>query len=238
MSITIKRPVEKKKLSQTVAEELEQLIRQGEFAETGLLPSERELMDLFAVGRPSIRDALSALSRKGLVKTSSGERTRVTQPSAETIFSELSGITKDFLLQPMGIQYVDQLREFFESSLVRYAAQAATDEQIQELAVALELNRQSVNNESQFKKTDTNFHRIIATIPGNPIFVAIHQALVDWVIDARTSPSEASSKALNVRSYEDHLRIFHAIKARDAQAAERALSSHIQYVFDHFHGQR
>lgn len=69
MSIKVKKPVVRKKLSETVEEELEMMIRQGELAEGEALPSERDLMAAFGVGRPSIRDALSALQRKGLVKT-------------------------------------------------------------------------------------------------------------------------------------------------------------------------
>ena len=64
MAITIKRRVERKKLSDTVEEELEQMIRQGEIPEGDALPSERDLMAAFGVGRPSIRDALSGLARK------------------------------------------------------------------------------------------------------------------------------------------------------------------------------
>ncbi len=234
MSITIKRPVERKKLSETVEEELELMIRQGEIAEGDALPSERELMAAFAVGRPSIRDALSALARKGLVKISSGERTRVTRPSADTIISELSGMSKDFLAQPNGLQYFDQLRKFFESSLVRNAAEFATDEQIQELEKALELNGKSVKKNSQFKKTDVYFHRVIASMPGNPIFLAIHQALVDWVIDAR--PVISNSEELNTKSYQDHVEIFNCIKNHDVEGADKKLTQHIEYVFDKYYG--
>jgi DNA-binding FadR family transcriptional regulator len=233
MPITIKRPVERKKLSETVEEELELMIRQGEIAEGDALPSERELMAAFGVGRPSIRDALSALARKGLVKISSGERTRVTRPSADTIISELSGMSKDFLAQPNGLQYFDQLRKFFESSLVRHAAEFATDEQLQELEKALELNSKSVKNNSQFKKTDIYFHRVIASIPGNPIFLAIHQALVDWVIAAR--PMKSNSEELNTRSYNDHVEIFNCIKNHDIEGADKKLTQHIEYVFEKYY---
>ncbi|MCH2055541.1 MAG: transcriptional regulator NanR [Thalassotalea sp.] len=233
MSITIKRPVERKKLSQTVEEELELMIRQGEIAEGDALPSERDLMAAFGVGRPSIRDALSALARKGLVKISSGERTRVTRPSADTIISELSGMSKDFLSQPNGLKYFDQLRKFFESSLVRYAAEHATEEQIKELEEALELNSKAVENDNQFKKTDINFHRVIASIPGNPIFLAIHQALVDWVIDSRQLKTTKSD--LNERSYKDHVAIFECIKKGDVEGADKHLSNHIDYVFDQYY---
>ena len=177
MPITVKRPVVRKKLSDTVEEELELMIRRGDIPEGDALPAERELMTAFGVGRPSIRDALAALSRKGLVKISSGERTRVTRPSAENIISELSGMSKDFLAQPGGLKYFDQMRQFFESSLVRHAAEFATDEQIAKLDTALELNRLAIGNTERFKRTDINFHREIADIPGNPIFLSIHQAL-------------------------------------------------------------
>lgn len=235
MSIKVKKPVVRKKLSETVEEELEMMIRQGELAEGEALPSERDLMAAFGVGRPSIRDALSALQRKGLVKISSGERTRVSRPSADTIISELSGLSKDFLSQPNGLKYFDQLRTFFESSLVRYAAEFATDEQIVELEDALELNHKSLASDSQFKKTDIYFHRVIASIPGNPIFLAVHQALVDWVIDAR--PSVQSNIELNEKSYRDHVEIVNCIKNRDISGADKALTAHIEYVFEKYYAE-
>jgi len=233
MPLMIKQPVTKKKLSDTVEEELEAMIRRGELNEGDALPSERELMKVFGVGRPSVRDALSALSRKGLVKISSGERTRVTRPTADNIISELSGLSKDFLTQSNGLIYFDQLRQFFESSLVRYAAERATDQQIDELGVALELNKKSVGNAELFKKTDVNFHRVIAAIPHNPIFVAVHQALVDWVVKER--PSDADPDSFRRESYEGHKRIYDSIRNHDVEAADTALRHHIQYVFDNYY---
>jgi DNA-binding transcriptional regulator YhcF (GntR family) len=96
-----RRPLARKKLSEMVEEELEQMIRRREFAEGDVLPSERELMAFFNVGRPSVREALAALKRKGLVQISNGERARVSRPSADTIIGELSGMAKDFLSVPV-----------------------------------------------------------------------------------------------------------------------------------------
>ncbi len=112
-----------------------------EFGEGEQLPSERELMAFFNVGRPSVREALAALKRKGLVQNEQ-RRTRwhLSHPSADTIIGELSGMAKDFLSHPGGIAHFERLRLFFESSLVRYAAEHATDEQIDLLAKALEID--------------------------------------------------------------------------------------------------
>lgn len=91
------RPLARKKLSKWWKKELEQMIRRREFGEGEQLPSERELMAFFNVGRPSVREALAALKRKGLVQINNGERARVSRPSADTIIGELSGMAKDFL---------------------------------------------------------------------------------------------------------------------------------------------
>ena len=110
------------------------------------------------------------------MQINNGERARVSRPSADTIIGELSGMAKDFLSHPGGIAHFEQLRLFFESSLVRYAAEHATDEQIDLLAKALEINSQSLDNNAAFIRSDVDFHRVLAEIPGNPIFMAIHVA--------------------------------------------------------------
>ncbi len=225
-----RRPLARKKLSEMVEEELEQMIRRREFAEGEPLPSERELMAFFNVGRPSVREALAALKRKGLVQISNGERARVSRPSADTIISELSGMAKDFLSHPGGIAHFEQLRLFFESSLVRYAAEKATDEQLERLTKALDINRQSLADNAQFIRSDVEFHRVLAEIPGNPIFMAIHVALLDWLIAARPAVPDAELIEHNNISYQQHIAIVDAIRKRDPDEADRALQTHLNSV--------
>lgn len=95
---TTRKPIVTKKLSEIVAEELERMIRQEEIREGEYLPSERELMAFFGVGRPSVREALSSLRHKGLIRYNKGEKASVCRPSPETIINGLSGIVKDFFI--------------------------------------------------------------------------------------------------------------------------------------------
>lgn len=230
-----RRPLARKKLSEMVEEELEQMIRRHEFGEGEQLPSERELMAFFNVGRPSVREALAALKRKGLVQINNGERARVSRPSADTIISELSGMAKDFLTHPGGIAHFEQLRLFFESSLVRYAAEHATDEQIALLTKALEINSQSLDDNALFIRSDVEFHRVLAEIPGNPIFMAIHVALLDWLIAARPSVPDRELHEHNNLSYQQHIVIVDAIRQRDPDKADRALQTHLNSVSATWH---
>ena len=73
--------IRRRKLYEEVAEQLEQSIQDGEYAPAGQLPSERDLMRHFGVGRPAVREALFHLRKMGLVEVRSGERARVTRPT-------------------------------------------------------------------------------------------------------------------------------------------------------------
>lgn len=230
-----RRPLARKKLSEMVEEELEQMIRRREFAEGEQLPSERELMSFFSVGRPSVREALAALKRKGLVQINNGERARVSRPSADTIIGELSGMAKDFLSHPGGIAHFEQLRLFFESSLVRYAAEHASEKQLEKLAQALKINSQSLDDNALFIRSDVEFHRVLAEIPGNPIFMAIHVALLDWLIAARPKVPERELHEHNSVSYQQHIAIVDAIRRRDPDEADRALQTHLNSVSATWH---
>ena len=136
------------------------------------------------MGRPSVREALAALKRKGLVQINNGERARVTMPSADTIISELSGMAKDFLTQPA----VLPISSSFACSL-----NPALFVMPQNMPLTIRLrssqkprDQQPVTDDNTlFIRSDVDFHRVLAEIPGNPIFNAIHVALLDWLIAAR-----------------------------------------------------
>ena len=60
--------VRHRKLYEEVADRLEKMISDGELRESEHLPSERELMRRFGVGRPAVREALFHLRKMGLVE--------------------------------------------------------------------------------------------------------------------------------------------------------------------------
>ena len=129
--------VERKTLSEQVAELLEKDILEGRLREDDQLPAERELMEQFGVGRPAVREALFYLQRLGLIAINSGTRARVIRPTAEAVMARLSGVTRQLLAQSEGQQYFQEARAMFEISLARYAATNASREDIDNLHRAL-----------------------------------------------------------------------------------------------------
>jgi len=219
--------IKQRKLSEDVAEHLERLIREGELAEADRLPSERELMRQFGVGRPSIREALLHLSKMGLVEVKSGERARVTRPTPQFVIDSLAGPARHMMSAPGGVRDFQNARMFFEVGLARHAAQNATDEDIDQLRDALETNRLSIGDLKSFERTDVDFHYVLAVISRNSIFMAIHAALAEWLLVQRRT---TLAKGEDRKAYDAHKEIFEAIAARDVDAAEAAMRRHLEYV--------
>ncbi|EGO4139367.1 transcriptional regulator NanR, partial [Escherichia coli] len=215
-----KRPLKRKKLSELVEEDLENMIRQEVFKEGEYIPSERALMEMFNVGRPSVREALATLRRKGLIEVNNGERAKVCRPTPYTLINELSGIARDYMSSKDGMQHFEELRLLFELMLVRYASIYATSEQKNRLNQAIEDCRKYVDNNVNFIHADINFHRILSEIPENPIFVAIHTALINWLINSHTREYGHLTKEQNTISLKQHIDIYNAICDGNPDKAE------------------
>lgn len=219
--------IKPRKLSDEVAHHLEKMIREGEFAEADRLPSERDLMRHFGVGRPSVREALLHLSKMGLVEVRSGERARVTRPTPQFVIDALAGPARHMLAAPDGVRNFQHARIFFEVGLARNAALNASKEDIEAFEEALEANRQSIGDLKRFERTDVDFHYTLALMMRNPIFTAIHEALAEWLLEQRHTTLAAGE---DVKAYEAHRTIFEAVAARDPDRSERAMRDHLDYV--------
>jgi DNA-binding FadR family transcriptional regulator len=76
-----------------------------------------------------------------------------------------------------------------------------------------------------FVAADIAFHNAIAAVSGNPIYVAVSQALLQWVF-------ELYPRLLRVPGVEDltlqeHENVLNAIAAHDEDRAARALAAHL-----------
>lgn len=222
-------PIRRRKLYEDVVEQIQSAILNGEFSSGDMLPSERELRETFGVGRTSIREALFALQRMGLVTVSNGERARVSSPTPGTMVGELAGAARYLLSQPNGMRHFQEARLVFEVALARVAAERASDADLAGLKQLLEANRQAVTGDEHVQmKTDVAFHYRLAQISGNPIFTALHVGVEEWLAEQRIVGLRAPGSAR--AAYRAHKRIFEAVAAHDPVAAERAMRDHLAEV--------
>ena len=220
--------IRRRRLYEEVAGRLESMIHERRYLPGDQLPSERDLMKQFGVGRPAVREALFALQKMGLVAVSSGERARVTRPTPKVVVESLSGAARHLLAAPDGVRHFQEARRFFEIGLARHAATHASDTEIAELKAALDANRLALDDIHAFERTDVAFHYVLALIPRNPMFTAIHEAMVAWLTEQRTITLRQPGQKFI--AYRAHEAIYEAIAARDPDGAERVIREHLDQV--------
>ncbi|MBB5391750.1 MULTISPECIES: transcriptional regulator NanR [unclassified Herbaspirillum] len=219
-------PIQRRKLYQEVLERLMGRIHAGEFPPDSQLPSERELMEQYGVGRPAVREALQAMERSGFVEITHGERARVVDPTAERLIAQIAAGAQHLLrTKPDMLRHMKEARVFLETSTARMAAERATPEQVARLRQAIEEHRASMVNLEEFIERDMAFHREIADISGNPIFPSIVESMFRWASEFYTTLVRApGAEELTLA---EHQRIVDAIAAHDGDAAAEAMRAHL-----------
>lgn len=219
-------PIRRRKLSHEVLDRLLARLRNGDYPVGSTLPSERELMDQFSVGRPAVREALQALERMGFISIVHGEGARVQTLNATTVIGQISDAAMHLLSTSEDLlEDLKEARIFFEVGMVRIAAERATPDNLTALAGALEANRQGISDQAEFQRTDMAFHRTIAGISGNSIYQAVSQAMLEWL--GKFYGQLVWNPGAEKLVFTEHKKIYGRIAAGDAEGAAKAMTDHL-----------
>ena len=220
--------IQRRKLSDEVFNRLFQAIEDGELAPGSQLPSERDLMARFGVGRPAVREAMQALGNMGLIEISHGERARVTRPTASAVIAQIDHAARHLLsTSPQSLEHLKEAREFFEVGMAFEAAKRATPEDVEKLKQALAVQQSHLGRDPrQFVAADMAFHTAIAAVTGNPVFEAVSHAMLQWL-------SQYHSGALLWKGHEsitleEHQQVLDCIAVRDSEGAATAMRNHLR----------
>jgi GntR family transcriptional repressor for pyruvate dehydrogenase complex len=220
-------PLGRRKRAHDVADHIEKLIA-SEYKVGSRLPSEKELMDLIGVGRPAVREALFILQQQGVVEITSGARAMVTSPTPKVLTDQLAGLVGRMTSTGQGQEHMEQARLLFEAGVAWQAAAQATEEDIARLKKAAQANAAALGNTAEFIRTDVAFHYELTAITRNPIFIAVNDILVEWLIDQRTTTIHMPDA--DHYSVRDHTAIYEAVAARDPIRAFREMTSHLRLI--------
>lgn len=220
-------PIARRKLSHEVLDRLLARLRAGEFPVGSWMPSERELMAAFGVGRPAVREAMQSLQRMGLVDIVHGEGARVLAVTADTVIAQISDSAMHLLTgSPSLLEDLKQARLHFEIAMVRLAAQKATAADIERLRAALDEHRRALPDPQRFLETDMAFHRAIAVTSGNSVYMAVSQAMLQWLEKFHDEMVRAPGGAEKV-TLREHEKLFECIAAHDAEGAAKLITAHL-----------
>ncbi len=222
------RKIVRRKLSDEVFDRLLKEIETGGYEPNAHIPSERELMAAYGVGRPAIREAMQRLEKLGLIVITHGERARVAQPTVADVIGQIEHAARHILAtQPQSLSQLQDARIFFEIGMVREAARAAQSADIERLEAALSRQTAHLNGDSgRFVAADMEFHTTIASITRNAVLEAVSRAMLHWL--SMFHASLLLWKGHETVTLEEHRIILDAIMAHDENGAAEAMRMHLQ----------
>ena len=214
--------VKKTRLYEGIVSQITSLILEGDLQVGDRLPSERELCERFGVGRNSVREAVRALESANLVTTRHGDGTFVVA-SPESLVPVLS--EKLSSEGESGLRLLFEARRLLEPQIAALAAQRATAEEMEKLAVILDRQRSEIRQGRSGMDEDTAFHLGLAEAAKNDFLLRLVGVLLNSLKELRERSIRENVGRL--RSLQGHEEILEAVRAREGKKAVSRMLSHL-----------
>lgn len=187
------------------------------------LPSERELAEQFGVSRTVVREAVRSVVARGLLESQSGRGLTVAKPSGAAVKDSLSLLVRS--LDPVGYGKVDEVRMVLETAIAGLAAERASDAEVARLrALCAELG--ATTDPAQAARLDVEFHRTLAQVTDNELFLVLLGSISDVLLDVRVQgfhDRDAIEYAATA-----HEEILDRIAAHDVEGAIAQMRLHLE----------
>ncbi len=216
--------IERKRLPELVANEIEEAIIAGEYAVGSQLPSEQQLANQFGVSRNVVREAFKFLKERGLISIMNGSGAYVSQPSSEPT-SSARGRYMRLLGAHDSIEMLYEARRLLEGANVRLAAQRADADDLQTLSECLQRMQEHHGSIERWSSADLDFHLAVAKATHNPFLAVLLEPFVDQlcgvIAEGYLVPGAVE------RGLQAHIMLLNFIQARDAEGAYQAIIEHL-----------
>lgn len=218
-------PLNRKPVSEWVADRLLELIRSGNLQAGDKLPTENELARAMRVSRPVIREALRGLSILGVVESRQGGRCYVTDLSPARLVAPLQMV---IAVDESNVDALYEARVAVEGELLRLGALRVTDADLVKLREIVRAGYELTSDAVGFRVMDLEFHQMLMDIGGNPFLARAARAMYELGIEYRRVASE--TPGVIARSATEHEAIVEALATRDPERASVAMRAHLASI--------
>ena len=218
-------PMEVPKASDVLANELRERILSGEYPEGTPLPPERELVVQTRMSRTTVREALRILEVQGLIRIKAGRAggAFVQRPGEESVARSLELLIRG---RQIRLASVHETREAIEPSCARLAALHRTAEDLRTLDAANEAIV-AAGDLDEFLRANVDWHVAVAQAGHNEILNGVMIALSRAIYTATDNEGFVNDEVRDIAA-RAHRSVTRAIRERDADAAVRRMTRHVQ----------
>ncbi|MFE0540056.1 FadR/GntR family transcriptional regulator [Streptomyces sp. NPDC058891] len=221
---------DERRVSSRIQREVMRIVLDRKLRPGDPLPTESELMADLGVGRHLVREALQALQALDIVEIRHGYGTYVGQASLTPF---VDGLTFRTLVRPddemEALSEILQVREVLEGGLIRRVAVTLAEPDLDRLEAVVDGMEAAAREGRAFPELDQEFHALLYGNLGNALVPQLLGAF--WTVFRRVARahgwSDATAPRLTARRHRD---IVTALRARDAEGAERAMADHFRGI--------
>ncbi len=190
------------------------------------LPSERKLAEHLGVSRGNVRAAISKLEFYGIVKVHANSGTRVTGLGIPA----LEGLITDILaMENVDFGSLVDTRILLEKEATRLAAIKRTDQDLKEIKTAMLNYENKLMKGEQAVEEDLLFHIKIAEASKNSVLKSLMLIITPDIVKNFIN-LKVCDESNNRKTIEEHRQIIDMISTRDADQAEKAMTTHLEAV--------
>ena len=202
-----------------------ELVRNGNLHPGDRLPPERELIEIFSIGRPGLREALRSLSTLGVVEIRHGGGAFISDLNVQRLLAPLDLVLS---LTPSILADSAECRRLIECEAVRKATLNATPADLLEFEEMMKAHAKVAGDLIGFRILDSRFHGKIYALANNAVLERMADSLYNLGLDVRRQVMGEPGQI--EKSTGDHLQIFRAMQAGDPDAAAAAMAVHLQHI--------
>ncbi len=226
---TIFKKVRLQKVSEEIADQIRDLIKDGKLQSGEKLPPERMFSEMLGVGRSSLREAINILETQGFVEARKRQGLYISSLSKSIISDPLRQILeedKEKLIQ------LYEVRKDIELASAWAAAKHRTEADLEKMKCVLQKMEMDMKNETIGLYDDLEFHLAIAQSGHNIFRGHILKNIFDISDDYLKYVMGVMSdeKANIVNLFEQHRNVFISIEKQDPSSARRMMMEHLSWV--------
>ncbi len=222
-------PVQTKRASEEIYNQIRQLILDGEIHPGERLPSERKMMEMMHRSRPTIREAMRMLEREGYIKIYSGSSGAVVQEiNVDNAVQSLETIIQ---MKHLSIENILEYRRQTENEAARLAAARRTEEDLEKMKEIIQRAETAIGNPEEFMACDMEFHVAVAEASQNSMYSIMLQVCRNVLGESLTEILNQGKKSTQKVRYElildVHKKIYIAVKNQKEEEAAKWMTTHL-----------
>ncbi len=219
-------------LSKEIEQHIENLIRTKKLLPGEKLPKEIELCEMLSVSRTSLREALSKLSARGLIRIKKASGIYVNDFNSKSAIDSLS-LYLDLNFSKEYILHVIHVRQILEPQIAKLAAENRSAGDLETLAgIIEELIHCAPEDFDQQGELDRRFHSRITMASLNPVLPVIMEPIFHQMPKMRSIVYKTVDMALS-SALTYHQKIYQAISEQNGNLAFETMAKHLEFAEEH-----